>query len=73
MLTRTRLQLPSLPPVVRSNGDLSGYRWGIERKRALLEQHRAECNPFREESLCWLSNDRMQSKAEGSLCIKVRL
>lgn len=24
--------------VVRSNGDLSGYRWGIERKRALLDQ-----------------------------------
>jgi AraC family transcriptional regulator of adaptative response/methylated-DNA-[protein]-cysteine methyltransferase len=24
--------------VVRSNGDLSGYRWGIERKRALLER-----------------------------------
>ena len=24
--------------VVRENGDLSGYRWGIERKRRLLEQ-----------------------------------
>jgi AraC family transcriptional regulator of adaptative response/methylated-DNA-[protein]-cysteine methyltransferase len=24
--------------VVRSNGDLSGYRWGIQRKRALLER-----------------------------------
>jgi AraC family transcriptional regulator, regulatory protein of adaptative response / methylated-DNA-[protein]-cysteine methyltransferase len=24
--------------VVRSNGDLSGYRWGLERKRALLER-----------------------------------
>ncbi len=24
--------------VVRSDGDLAGYRWGIERKRALLEQ-----------------------------------
>lgn len=24
--------------VVRSNGDLSGYRWGIERKRALLDR-----------------------------------
>jgi len=34
---RTRLQLPSRQ-VVRSNGDLSGYRWGIERKRALLER-----------------------------------
>ena len=22
--------------VVRSNGDLSGYRWGVERKRQLL-------------------------------------
>jgi AraC family transcriptional regulator, regulatory protein of adaptative response / methylated-DNA-[protein]-cysteine methyltransferase len=26
--------------VVRSNGELSGYRWGIERKRALLEQEK---------------------------------
>lgn len=24
--------------VVRSNGDLAGYRWGIERKRALLQK-----------------------------------
>jgi O-6-methylguanine DNA methyltransferase len=23
--------------VVRSNGDLAGYRWGVERKKALLE------------------------------------
>lgn len=26
--------------VVRANGGLSGYRWGIERKRALLERER---------------------------------
>jgi AraC family transcriptional regulator of adaptative response/methylated-DNA-[protein]-cysteine methyltransferase len=26
--------------VVRSNGDLSGYRWGIERKRTLLDRER---------------------------------
>ncbi len=26
--------------VVRSNGDLSGYRWGVERKRQLLERER---------------------------------
>jgi AraC family transcriptional regulator of adaptative response/methylated-DNA-[protein]-cysteine methyltransferase len=26
--------------VVRENGDLGGYRWGIERKRRLLEQER---------------------------------
>ncbi|MCG8341802.1 MAG: methylated-DNA--[protein]-cysteine S-methyltransferase [Chlorobiales bacterium] len=24
--------------VVRKNGDLAGYRWGIERKKALLEK-----------------------------------
>jgi AraC family transcriptional regulator of adaptative response/methylated-DNA-[protein]-cysteine methyltransferase len=23
--------------VLRSNGDLGGYRWGLERKKALLE------------------------------------
>jgi AraC family transcriptional regulator of adaptative response/methylated-DNA-[protein]-cysteine methyltransferase len=27
--------------VVGSNGDLTGYRWGIPRKRALLERERA--------------------------------
>ncbi|MBS0169509.1 MAG: methylated-DNA--[protein]-cysteine S-methyltransferase [Nitrospira sp.] len=29
--------------VVRQDGDLAGYRWGIERKRALLA-HEAECS-----------------------------
>jgi AraC family transcriptional regulator of adaptative response/methylated-DNA-[protein]-cysteine methyltransferase len=27
--------------VVASNGDLSGYRWGIQRKRKLLQQEGA--------------------------------
>ena len=26
--------------VVRSNGDISGYRWGVERKKKLLERER---------------------------------
>jgi AraC family transcriptional regulator of adaptative response/methylated-DNA-[protein]-cysteine methyltransferase len=28
--------------VVRENGGLGGYRWGLERKRALLEKERTE-------------------------------
>jgi AraC family transcriptional regulator, regulatory protein of adaptative response / methylated-DNA-[protein]-cysteine methyltransferase len=32
--------------VVRSNGELSGYRWGIERKQALLEQERKKAGLF---------------------------
>ena len=27
--------------VVRSDGDLAGYRWGVERKKKLLQQERA--------------------------------
>ena len=30
--------------VVRTNGDLSGYRWGVERKRALLDREAAPGN-----------------------------
>jgi O6-methylguanine-DNA--protein-cysteine methyltransferase len=27
---------------VRSDGDVSGYRWGVERKKKLLEQEQRE-------------------------------
>jgi AraC family transcriptional regulator, regulatory protein of adaptative response / methylated-DNA-[protein]-cysteine methyltransferase len=27
--------------VIRSDGDLGGYRWGLERKRVLLAKERA--------------------------------
>ena len=32
---------------VRKDGELAGYRWGIERKRALLERERAAARPAR--------------------------
>jgi len=27
--------------VIRGNGELGGYRWGVERKRTLLDRERA--------------------------------
>ena len=32
--------------VVRSSGELSGYRWGVERKQRLLEQERKQASLF---------------------------
>jgi len=34
--------------VVRSDGGLSGYRWGIERKRALIDREREETSVLKE-------------------------
>jgi len=36
--------------VIRENGDLGGYRWGLERKRKLLEQEAVVGRSGREES-----------------------
>jgi len=35
--------------VVSTRGDLSGYRWGVERKRALLEREARASNPHRND------------------------
>jgi AraC family transcriptional regulator of adaptative response/methylated-DNA-[protein]-cysteine methyltransferase len=37
---RLRWQSPA-NRVIRSNGALSGYRWGVERKRMLLDKEAA--------------------------------
>ena len=36
--------------VVRSDGSMAGYRWGIERKRVLLERERSQLNSARANS-----------------------
>ena len=30
-----------LPDVIRGDGGLGGYRWGLDRKRALIDRERA--------------------------------
>jgi AraC family transcriptional regulator of adaptative response/methylated-DNA-[protein]-cysteine methyltransferase len=45
---RTALLIPC-HRVVQENGGLGGYRWGIERKRALLEQERTLASESKEE------------------------
>ncbi|MBV9082801.1 MAG: MGMT family protein [Acidobacteriaceae bacterium] len=32
--------------VIRSNGDLGGYRWGVERKREMIRRERWHERPF---------------------------
>jgi AraC family transcriptional regulator of adaptative response/methylated-DNA-[protein]-cysteine methyltransferase len=34
--------------VIRGTGELGGYRWGLARKRALIDRERAHANPKRE-------------------------
>ena len=35
------MRTPPATSVVREDGNLAGYRWGVERKKALLESERS--------------------------------
>jgi len=57
--------------VIRNDGSLSGYRWGVDRKRMLLEKEKEAVD---EEKACWAlvrgkRESPRQQRARGKGCI----